>query len=366
MRAPPVASGFGPLSFVCVGETWLGSDARAAFMALRRLGHSATIIDEAKFVPVAWRTIPCRILRRLLKPLFIREQTMATIQALKQYRPDCLFVFKGNSVHPDVLRFCESRSIPAVNYYPDVSFLSHGPYIPRCLPLYDHVFTAKSFGIADMKEKLGVTNSSLLEPGYDPELHRPVRLSPGDLALYGCDVAFIGTWSPKKEAILGHVRAALADVKIRIWGCQWDKSRAANLSDCIMGNEVVGDGYAKAICGASIVLGLLSEARTGATSGDLITARTFQIPACGAFMLHERNPEALRYFEEAREAAFFEAADELVQKIRHYLSSPIERERIASGGLKRSQDGGYSVDNRMRLVLTWLAERGFKAFPLPK
>jgi len=92
-----------------------------------------------------------------------------------------------------------------------------------------------------------------------------------------------------------------------------------------MGDEVVGDEYAKALQGASICLGILSERRTGASSGDLITSRTFNIPACGAFMLHERNEESVRYFEEEAEAAFYSSAEELTKKVEHYLANPKER-----------------------------------------
>ncbi|HMA22170.1 MAG TPA: glycosyltransferase, partial [Gemmatimonadaceae bacterium] len=116
------------------------------------------------------------------------------------------------------------------------------------------------------------------------------------------------------------------------------------------------DDYAIAICGSSISLGILSEARLGSSSGDLITARTFQIPACGTFMLHERTTEAEQYFAEGREAEFYSGTDELVEKVKRYLDDPVSRAAVARGGLRRSMESGYSADQRMRVVLDWIGQ----------
>jgi spore maturation protein CgeB len=182
-------------------------------------------------------------------------------------------------------------------------------------------------------------------------------LNDEDRQRYGCEVAFIGTWSPKKEALLASLREALPAIRMRIWGCQWEKIAASQLHSCIMGDEVVGDEYAKALQGASICLGILSERRTGASSGDLITSRTFNIPACGAFLLHERNEESVRYFEEGVEAAFYNSSEELAKTVGHYLANPRERAAIAKRGRERCLSSGYSLDDRMRKVVEWFNMR---------
>lgn len=339
---------------LCIGETWLGSDARAAFAAMRRLGHSVQVLDPNNYLPLQWQTRLSKVVRKVLRPLFVKELTLDACNAIDRYKPHCLFVFKGNWVDPELITRCRERGIATVNYYPDVSFRSHGPYIPRALPLYDQVFNTKSYGVGDMRSQLDLKHVGFLEPGYDPELHRPVTLSSEDQATYGCDVAFIGTWSPKKEAALSSLRRALPGIKIRIWGFQWEKSRESTLRESVMGHGVIGDEYTKAICGSSICLGLLSEAGEGSSSGDLITARTFQIPACGVFMLHERNAEVLKYFDEGKDAEFFGSHEELAQKVSHYLDHEAERRQIAQNGLLRSLQDGYAIDQRMKVVLQWL------------
>lgn len=341
------------LRILCIGETWLGSDARSAFSALRRMGHSTYVIDEAHFVPTEWTSLPARLLRKVFRPVMVEELRGRTAQLVNLLEPHALFVFKGNYVTSRLLRDASAAGTLSVNYYPDVSFMTHGAELPRALPHYDHVFNAKSFGLADMRAH-GVKSVSFLAPGFDPEVHRPMTLSAADDARFGCDVSFIGTWSPKKEAILTALHDAMPQLRIRIWGNQWEKRRRGSLDSCVMGMGITGDDYARAICASRICLGLLSEARPGSSSGDLITARTFQIPACGAFMLHERNEEVAGYFTEDSEAAFFASPAELAGKVRFYLDNSERRSDVAQRGLRRSVESDYSVDERMRHVVAWI------------
>ena len=343
-----------PLRILCIGETWFGSDARAAFAAFRRMGHSTEVIDESLFVPTSWETFPARVLRKVFRSVMVQELTNRSSTLLRLFRPDALFVFKGNYVTAGLIHQARASGVLALNYYPDVSFMTHGPQLPGALRAYDHIFTAKSFGLADMRAH-GVKSVSFLPPGFDPEVHRPMTLTDGDRDRLGCDVSFIGTWSPKKEAALASLRDALPRIRMRIWGNQWGKRSTRALDDCVMGVGITGDDYARGICASRISLGLLSEARTGASSGDLITARTFQIPACGGFMLHERNPEVLEYFSEDTEAGFFDTHAELAAKVERYLGDSDARERIAENGRQRSATSDYSSDARMSHVTEWIA-----------
>jgi spore maturation protein CgeB len=339
---------------LCIGETWLGSDARAVFSAFRRLGNSVQVLDESNYVSIYWKTTISRILRKIFKPFFVRELRLDALRLISSFKPHCVFVFKGSWVHPAIIASCRDQNIRTVNYYPDVSFLSHGQYLPRTLPLYDHIFTAKSYGVEDMRTQLGVSRISFLPPGYDPELHRPLELSEEERQTYGCDVVFIGMWSPKKERLLASLKNAMPKLALRIWGPGWGQARSSSLAQSIMGRVIIGDEYTKAIRGAAICLGLLSEGGKGSSSGDLITARTFQIPACRTFMLHERNTEVLDFFEEGVDAAFFDGSVELAEKIDYYLKNAEQREVIARNGLARSLQGEYAVDGRARTILKWL------------
>ncbi|MEW6213030.1 MAG: hypothetical protein AB1631_32205, partial [Acidobacteriota bacterium] len=259
------------LRILAVADLWQGSDAYAYIRAFRRMGHSVRVTPSEDYIPGKWRSKPLRALRRLLEPLFVREYSDALITEAENFRPDVFFVFKGRYVTAEALSAIRRMGAVAINFYPDVSFMAHGKYIPESLPLYDWVFTAKSFGIGDMKRLLGVERASMLPPSFDPEVHAPVELEKEDLAIYECDVSFIGTWSPKKQRLMERIASSLPERRIRVWGDQWGAARAT-LGERIEGRGVFGIEYAKAMIASRVNLSILSEARRGASSGDLITA----------------------------------------------------------------------------------------------
>ena len=150
--------------------------------------------------------------------------------------------------------------------------------------------------------------------------------------------------------LLEEIVARSPSLRLKIWGNQWERARPF-FGSRIEGREVTGLEYSKALLASKINLGILSEIRSHASSGDRITARTFQIPATGAFMLHERTAEFGEYFEEGTECGCFESAEELVQKIEFYLGHDEERKQVAAAGRARSMVSDYSVHARAKIVL---------------
>jgi glycosyltransferase involved in cell wall biosynthesis len=350
------ASSRPPLRILAVAELWQGSNAYAYVRAFRRMGHSVSVVPSENYVPGRWQRRPLRALRRALEPVLVREYTNALLAEARHLAPHLFFVFKGHYVTAEAIRAIQRLGAVAVNFYPDVSFLAHGKYIPEALPAYDWVFTTKTFGLDDMRRQLGVRHASFLPHSFDPEVHFPARLTDEEKGIYGCDVSFIGTWSPEKQRLLEHLRAELPSARLRIWGAQWEAANSGPLGPCIEGRHTLGREYAKAICGSKINLGLLAEAREGSSNGDQITSRTFHIPATGGFLVHERTNEFAAFFEEGKECACFATPDELVEKISYYLGHAEEREAVAAAGRRRCVESGYDVDTRAGEVLKKVAE----------
>ncbi|HJU88379.1 MAG TPA: glycosyltransferase [Gemmatimonadaceae bacterium] len=332
-------------------EQWLGSNGYAAFRALRRGGWTAHLVPEREFIPLRWKSRAMRAAGRLLRSAGVTEFNAELLRQAEQQRPDFFLAFKGAFVTAESLRRMKALGIRTYCFFPDVSFHVHGKYLPEALPVYDWIFIAKSFGVRDLASSLGVRNASLLLHGFDPEVHRPLSLTDQERQAYGCDVSFIGTWSPKKEAILASLVNRRPSIALRVWGEQWRRENLhPALSRSTGGREVTGDEYAKAIIASRINLGLLSEQRPGASSGDQITSRTFHIPACGSFMLHERTSELLEQFDEGVTVACFEGADELAERVDEYLSDESRRTDIARRGhdLVWSRD---SWDHRVAAIV---------------
>lgn len=336
---------------VVVCDQWLGSNGYAGMKALRRAGWLVQVVPEWRFIPVHWRSSHMRVLGRLLRPAAVREFNNELLRTVRHLRPELLLVFKGMFVRAETLAATRAMGVRAYCFYPDVSFRTHGPNLPAALQQYDWVFSTKTFGLRDMREQLGVSRSSLLRHAYDRDLHRPVELYGGDHSQYDCDVSFIGTWSPKKETLLTMLSDQHPRLKLRVWGNQWGRvTRRSSLQHSLEHRAVDGEEYVRAIAGSKINLAILSEQRTGASSGDLLTSRSFHIPACGGFMLHERTVELSDVLTENESVACFSDADEMMGQINRYVADDAARTAIAARG-HQVIAAAHSWDDRIREIL---------------
>ena len=299
------------MKIVAVGPLWRGSNAGGLFRALSRCGCLIEIIDEFYYISLRAKNKASKIGAKLLRNLQTVDFNNAILESVEKFRPDFLLVYKGAFVTPETLKKSAELGCKLVLFYPDVSMTAHGGNIPRCIPLYDLAFTTKTFGVRDMLEKFNFSNAIFLPHGFDPEIHRVLPIAQKDLALYGCDASFIGTWSPKKDRYLTTLKKEIPHLNLKIWGEQWFRSNSDIIRSSIMGKPVLGDLYALSIQCSAINIGLLSEQVSGASSGDLITSRTFHIPGASGFLLHEQNEESIQYFKDGEEAAFFNSESDL-------------------------------------------------------
>ncbi len=341
------------MRILAIGPLWRGSNAGGLFRALSRNGCLIEVLDEFYFISLLTKTKLTKILERVIRPLQLNEFNNAIKAKIKLFKPDVVFVYKGAFVYPATLQFAKQNNCKIVLFYPDVSTTAHGVNIPASIPLYDLIFTTKTFGITDMQSKYGAKNTSFVPHGFDPEIHRKHTISPDDKKNFGCDVSFIGTWSPKKELWLSILKQKCPEIDLKIWGEQWFKANNTAIKDCIQGTAVLGDLYAIAIQCSKINLGILSEKIAGSSSGDLITSRTFHIPGSSGFMLHERNEESVLYFKENEEAGFFDGPDELVTKVKEFLNDDSTREKIRLAGYARAT-ADHSLDARADIIINQL------------
>jgi hypothetical protein len=135
----------------------------------------------------------------------------------------------------------------------------------------------------------------------------------------------------------------------KYWGPVLRKSEL--LSRLLPVRQVWGAEYNKAIAGAKVALCFLSK-----LNRDTYTRRCFEIPATGTMMLAERTEDLATLFREGEEAVFFGSAQELQEKLAHYIGDDDARARIAAAGHRRVRADGHDVQSRMRALLGWVSE----------
>jgi len=81
-----------------------------------------------------------------------------------------------------------------------------------------------------------------------------------------------------------------------------------------------------------------------------IKARTFEVPGAGGFLLTESAPYLDNWYIPDQEIVVFQSDQDLVQKIKYYLSHPAIRDRIAAAGFERTHND-HTYEKRLQLVL---------------
>jgi glycosyltransferase involved in cell wall biosynthesis len=334
---------------LCVGPQWRGSNAIGLFKALNRNGHLIEVVDENYYINLSNQSLKVKFIDKLFRSIHIQEFNKAILIKAQQLNPDIVLVYKGAFVTPETLVTLKSKGTLLANFYPDVSFHTHGSLLQKTLPIYNHIFTTKTFGIRDMGVQLGIKNSSFIPHGFDPEIHRPIDITNIDTSYFKADVSFMGTYSDKKAKYLHYLKSTLPNINLKIWGGNWQACKFENLKSSIMYQPIFGDLYILGILSSKINLGLLSEKVRGASDGDRITSRTFHIPGAGGFLFHEKNEESVNYFKEDEEAIFFEDESSLADKVKFYLENEDLREKIRVAGHQRAYRD-HSLDNRAEMV----------------
>ena len=108
--------------------------------------------------------------------------------------------------------------------------------------------------------------------------------------------------------------------------------------------------YRSAIWRSKINLSFLTH-----SNADEFAHKSFEIAACGGFLMAERSPGHAHRFVEDEEAVFFHGYDELIAKVKRYLPDEAARNRIAMAGQQRAWTSGYDNDTQVRRILERVA-----------
>lgn len=333
---------------------WRGCDPRALAQSFRAMGHSLIEIDAEDYVPWRWNGFISRVFRRLFLNALINDYNRDILKQAKSSEFDFILFFKGMYLKAETLRVLRTYGKPVYNFYPDVAFNGYGNDIPVTLRYYDCVFTTKSFHGAKETADFHINKLLHVRHGFDPEVHRPVQLSPPQIERYGCDVSFVGCWSPEKERIIFCILNNRKGLKVLVYGIGWKyaSTEFKNLLGENLRLGVFGDELAIAYIASKVNLGLLSKSPISPAMSDQTTVRTFQIPASESFMLHEDTPEVRSYFEPDSEVMLFNGEDDLLLKLDIALSDEALRKTMKKKGYQRCLNAPYDYSNAAKVILS--------------
>lgn len=339
----------GKLQILYVGPLQQGSTSLQRINALQGLDHKVLPINTCP--PNVARKQKCliyRIAREIIGPLDLVQANKQILSYAKCQDIDVLWLDKALSIKRSTIQRLKriNSNCSIVGYSPDDMCGNKNNQSKRFwkhISEYDIYFTTKSF-LVDEMQKMGCKRVEFIDNAYDSETHKPMQLAEKDKKQMGGPVGFIGSWEHERAQSLFFL--AKNDFQVRVWGDGWKKCKIKHPNLRIEYKSIWGSDYARVICSFDINLCFLRKANR-----DLQTTRSVEIPACGGFMLAERSTEHLELFEEGKEAAFFSSDEELLEKLKYYLSHPQVCRRIATAGRERCVKSGYSNQDRLKEML---------------
>jgi spore maturation protein CgeB len=339
--------------------------------AFERLGHTVRGVHTVEpWTRTSW--LKRQVQRRLQRGSVVDEINRSVLERVREFRPNLVWAEKQEFLRAETIEELRKLNTQCVHFTPDPYFSldrKRTRLMDAAMGAFDAVVYCKSY---ERKQYELLGKPLVYMPlGYCDEVHRPL---PSDNARWSCAVGFLGGWEPRREHMLHAVAATAVDVKI--WGGYWDFLRDGKWTlrkhivlrqlagnDCFrfhsdellarayQGGEVYGDDYARALSSSKIGLGFLRR-----VCPDQHTTRSFEIPACGSLLLADRTVEHQEFFEEGKEAEFFDSCEELIDKIKYYSNNETARIRIAERGSKRCREGGYAYVHRLRIALEALEQ----------
>jgi spore maturation protein CgeB len=209
---------------------------------------------------------------------------------------------------------------------------------------FDCFFVQRKVNIRELKQ-YGAKRVELCYRSFDPGFHRPVILNEKEANRFKTNVGFVGTYEDERADYIAYLIEN--SIPVKVTGDGWPKGNHWKvIAPYYCGPSIYGEDYIKIINGMDIALHFLRHGNR-----DEQDSRTFEIPACGVFMLAENSDLHSSLFEPDKEAVFFETKKELLEKITYYLSHVEERETIAKAGLGACKKNNYSHEGRLKSVI---------------
>jgi spore maturation protein CgeB len=293
-----------------------------------------------------------RIERRVLWGPGIYRLHSRLLNFVKEYKPDVTLLYQGHYYDNAFIKRLRELTF-VTGYHNDDPF---GPqqhmlryrHLKRAISSYDGFHIYRTINVADI-HKLGQKNASLLMPYFLPWVDFP-RLDAKSNERWQCDVVYAGhAENDYRGTCISLAVRAGHTVRVYGEGRYWNLILPDDvLKELPLIAPIFGDGYRYALSGAKIAACFFSK-----VNRDVYTRRSFEIPACGTFLLSERTDEMRQIYREGVEADYFSSPEEFISKVEYYLRMDAVRERIAAAGYHRVTTGGHDVYSRMH---QWLAD----------
>jgi len=345
----------GLLRLLVVSPLYGGSHpiARYCTRGFKRLGQEAELLDFAGFFPaykVVQEVSGRAQTRHHLTSELLRLLGEIVLAKVREWRPEVVFFLAQAPADPSLLRALKAEGVVTAYWF--VEDFQVFPYWRELAPEVDLCFTLQREPFLEELAALGA-RAAFLPLAADPEIYRPLSLTPEEEARYGASLSFVGAGYPNRRQFF----QGLLDFPFKIWGSDWD--HPGPLAPLIQyhGARVSDEEAVKIFAASRINLNLHSSPWCSGVNpeGDYLNPRVFDLAAAGAFQLVDWRRQLPEFFAPDEEVAVFRTLAEAREKIAYYLAHPQVREEMAARARRRCL-AEHTYEKRLARALELLAE----------
>ena len=294
------------------------------------------------------------------------------LQLIEKEKPDLIFVFMytdeidvrtfkslkfsaegGSASGGKSLKF-QSLNFKTLAWFSDDHWRLYN-YSRFYAPHFDWVVTTYSKA-PEIYSRYGIHNVIKSQWACNNFVWQPIRLSghPGiQSPKRDIDVSFVGQWNPARGRIINFLRKNGINVFTR--GYRWPEGKATqqemieilsrskinlNLNASVpmfslkrLARIFLKNSNGKIVPDWHLISNIKSWWRM---SVPQIKARPFEILGCRTFLISPRADDMDNYYEDGKEVIYYDNNDDLLGKIKYWLSRDEEREKLAQAGYKRT------------------------------
>jgi spore maturation protein CgeB len=315
--------------------------------ALERLGHSVVTINSNDYQPE--NELLRKVVHRVQSGPWVWRLNNDIIAMAEREKPDILWADKVLGLSPMTLRRLQRMGIRTVSYMIDNAF---GPrrdpgwrLYMKDIPHFDLHVVQRDKNIDDYLDR-GAKDVIKIQTAYEPTIHFPPPLGWSDKDR-DRGVSFIGTSYDDRPQFLTRLWREEGLPVVISGDSMWKQRLHPVVVEALYtGGELYGTGYREGIWRSKINLSFITH-----SNQDEFVHKSFEIAACGGFLLAERSDGHRAKFKEDEEAVFFTGFDECAEKIKRYLPDEAARTRIAAAGCARALRDGYSNDAQVEKIV---------------
>jgi len=175
----------------------------------------------------------------------------------------------------------------------------------------------------------------------------------------GINNVLLTQWAANAETLQEPLPASACRFKVSFVGAAHGdrRKRVSALRSAGIEVSCFGHGWPAGSVGAERIAEIMRESVislnfSNSKGLNQIKARTFEVPGAGGFLLSEEALRLTEFYTPGKEIETFSNMDELVDKIKYFLSHPEDRNRIAYAGFERTKLE-HTYDARMKEVVNF-------------